>query len=86
MASKKNMLQAQPISLALAVWSAIVMLVLWVLAQMGFYVSAAQAMMAWHMFFNFTFMGLVGGMVEAAVVSYLGAYLFVLIYNTLQNK
>lgn len=53
---------------------------------MGLYVSATEAMASWHMFFNLTFMGLIGGMIEEAVISFLGVYLFVLIYNLVTTR
>lgn len=86
MRNKRGMLNAQPAATALAVWSAVVMLLLWFLARMGLYVSAAKAMVQWHMFFDLTPTGLVGGMIEAAVVSFLGVYLFVFIYNMVASK
>lgn len=86
MSSKKITLNAQSVALALSVWSALVMLLLWVLAKMGLYVSAAEAMASWHMFFNLSLMGLIGGMIEAAVISFLGVYSFVLIYNLIVSK
>lgn len=84
--NRRGQLNAQPAATALAVWSALVMLLLWVLAKMGLYVSAAEAMASWHMFFNLSFMGLVGGMIEAAVISFLGVYSFAFVYNLIVSK
>ncbi len=84
--NRRGKINAQPTAISLAIWSALVMLLLWVLAKMGLYVSAAEAMAAWHMFFNLTFVGLIGGMIEAAVVSFLGVYSFVNIYNLVVSK
>lgn len=84
--NRRGKLNAQPTATALAVWSALVMLLLWVLAKMGLYVSAAEAMASWHMFFNLSFMGLVGGMIEAAVISFLGVYSFVFVYNMISKQ
>jgi hypothetical protein len=83
---RRGQLNAQPVATALAVWSALVMLLLWVLAKMGLYVSAIEAMASWHMFFNMTFIGLIGGMIEAAVISFLGVYSFVFIYNLVATR
>lgn len=66
---------------AFALWSALFMLMLWLLANMGMYVSAAEQMSRWHMFFNLTFAGLIGGAIEAALVSLVLVYAFVWIYN-----
>lgn len=84
--SKKTQLNAQPLATALATWSALMMLVLWALAKMGLYTSAAQQMARWHMFFDLSFMGLIGGMIEAAVVSYIGAYSFIYVYNLFASR
>lgn len=83
---KRTKIEAQPTATALAIWSALVMLLLWVLSKMGVYVSAAEAMSQWHMFFNLTFAGLIGGMIEAAIISLLGVYSFVFIYNWVATK
>ena len=84
--NRSGKLSAQPAATALAIWSALVMLLIWVLAKMGLYVSAAEAMASWHMFFSLTFIGLIGGMIEAAVVSFLGVYSFVFVYNLIASK
>lgn len=84
--AKMSSISAHPISMAAAIWSALFMLVLWLAAQMGFYASAAQSMIGWHMFFDLTPMGLVTGMVEAAVISYVAVYSFVYVYNMVLSK
>ncbi len=80
MAKNKN-LNPESWAKTFAIWSALFMLVLWLLAKMGIYVTAAEMMAQWHVFFNLTFTGLVAGMVEAAALSYIGVYTFVWIYN-----
>lgn len=74
-------LQAQQLVTTFAIWAALFMLVLWVLANMGLYVSAAQQMAKWHMFFDLSLTGLIGGMIEAAAVSAILTFAFVLVYN-----
>jgi hypothetical protein len=69
-------------TIAAAVVSAVVMLALGVLANLGVYTGAAQAMAQWHMFFSLSPVGIVGGMVEAAVVAVVIAYPFAWVYNT----
>ncbi len=78
---KNKKLQAQPVTTVLAVWSALFMLVLWLLSKVGLYVSAAEQMAEWHVFFDLSLAGLIGGMIEAAVMSVIGVYAFVYIYN-----
>jgi len=60
-----------------AIVSAVLMLLLSVLAKLGLYVGAAEAMMEWHMFYSLSVLGIIGGMVEAAVMT------FVVVYATL---
>ena len=75
-------LKPQPLASALAMWSAIVMLLLGILGNMGLYTGAVVAMQQWHLFFSLSLAGIIGGMIEAAVMSYLGVYLFAWIYNS----
>ena len=81
-----NKIQAKHLALIFAIWSALFMLVLWLLANMGIYVSAAEMMAQWHVFFNLTFTGLVGGIIETAIVSYILTLLFVWTYNWVGEK
>ena len=84
--NKKAKLEAHVFATALAIWSALFMLILWVLAKTGLYLSATEQMAKWHIFFNLSFIGLVGGMVEAAVISFVGVYSFVFVYNLVDSK
>jgi len=79
-------LEAKHLAYAFAVWSALFMLVLWLLANMGIYATAAEMMTDWHMFFNLTFAGLITGMIEAAIVSVVLVYVFIWIYNRVGEK
>lgn len=76
-------LQAKQLAVTFAILSALFMLVLWLLANTGLYVSAAEQMAKWHVFFSLNFGGLIGGMIEGAVASYVLVYVFVWIYNIL---
>lgn len=69
------------LSTAAAVVSAVVMLALGILANLGVYTGAAQAMAQWHMFFSLSPVGIVGGMIEAAVVVVVITYPFAWLYN-----
>lgn len=79
-------IKAHTLALAFAIWSAVIMLIMWVASQMGLYVQAAEQMASLHMFFDLTPVGLIGGMLEAGVLSYLGVQLFALIYNRFASK
>jgi hypothetical protein len=74
-------LNPRPWAKTFALWSALLMLVLGILANLGIYTQAAAQMAKWHLFFSLDFIGIVSGMVEAAIVSYVLVYLFVWIYN-----
>jgi len=86
MSSKNMKLNPQPLALSLAIWSSLLMLILWVLANMGLYASAVDMMLQWHIFFDLTLVGLIGGVIEAAISSYVGMYAFVYIYNAVASK
>ncbi len=79
-------LQAKQLATSFAIWSAFIMLIMWLLANMGLYVFATEQMAKWHLLFNLTFSGLVGGMIEAAVLSYILVLIFVWIYNWVGEK
>ena len=76
-----NKLESRRLATSFAIWSALFMLIIWLLANMGIYVSAAMQMAKWHAYFNLSFSGLIWGITEAALVSYLLVYVFVWIYN-----
>ncbi|PIS04692.1 MAG: hypothetical protein COT81_05145 [Candidatus Buchananbacteria bacterium CG10_big_fil_rev_8_21_14_0_10_42_9] len=57
------------------------MLLLGILGNLGLYMSGVEAMMQWHLFFSLSLGGIIGGMLEAAVVSFAGLYIFGGLYN-----
>lgn len=68
-----------------AILSAICMLILGILGYLGVYMGAVEAMQQWHIFFALTPLGIIAGMIEAAIIGFVTLYLFGLIYN-LFNK
>ncbi|MBL7055987.1 hypothetical protein ISS07_03700 [Candidatus Woesearchaeota archaeon] len=64
-----------------AVVGAATMLLLGVGSQVGVYTNAAQEMMKWHMFFSLSPFGILTGMIEAAVISFMFLYAFGWLYN-----
>jgi hypothetical protein len=66
---------------AAAVISAAVMLLLGILGNIGVYTGAVGMMAQWHMFFSLSIGGIIAGMIEAAIVSFVIAYPFGLVYN-----
>lgn len=69
---------------AAAIVAAIGMLILGILGNLGIYSGAVSMMSQWHMFFSLTPLGILAGMVEAAVITFVFIYLFGLIYNKLK--
>jgi hypothetical protein len=74
-----------PIALgtAAAIVAALSMLVLGIFGNIGIYTGAVDMMRQWHMFFSLTPLGIITGMIEAAVISFVFLYLFGWIYNKL---
>ncbi len=66
-----------------AIVAVAVMLLLGIFGNLGIYSGAVEMMMKWHIFFSLSLMGIIGGMVEAAVISFVLLYLFAWIYNRL---
>ncbi len=66
---------------AAAILAAIIMLLLGILGNIGVYTGAVDMMQQWHVFFSLSISGIIAGMVEGAVVTFVFVYLFGLIYN-----
>lgn len=71
---------------AAAIVSALIMLIFGIFGKIGIYTNAVEMMIQWHMFFTLTPLGIITGMVEAAVVSFIFIYIFGWIYNKLIRK
>ncbi|AEH61460.1 conserved hypothetical protein [Methanosalsum zhilinae DSM 4017] len=77
--------ELRPLSLgyAAAIVSAIGMLILAIFGNLGIYTDAVEMMQQWHMFFSLTPAGIIAGMIEAAIISFVILYLFAVFYNRL---
>ncbi len=77
--------KSKPLALAgaAAIVVAVIMLLLGILGNIGVYTGAVEMMQQWHVFFSLSIGGIIVGMLEAAVVTFVFAYLFALIYNKL---
>ena len=74
-------LNPKALGLAGAALSAILMFLMGILGD-KVYTGAAEQMMQVHMFFDpSTTLGILGGIVEASVLSFVGLYAFALLYN-----
>lgn len=81
-----KILNALALGYAGAIVSAACMLILGVLMNLGLYTGAGMMMREWHMFFSPSFGGILGGMVEAAIISFVILYAFALVYNWLVTR
>jgi len=66
---------------ASAIISAITMLLLGILGNVGIYTGAVGMMQKWHMFFSLSIAGIIAGMIEAAIIGFVFAYAFGCFYN-----
>jgi len=57
------------------------MLLLGVLGNLGLYTGAVTIMEQWHLFFSLSVTGIIAGMIEAAVLTFVVLYAFVWLYN-----
>lgn len=59
------------------------MLVLSIAGKLGIYTGAVEMMKQWHVFFDLSVLGIVLGMIEAGIISFIVAYALALVYNKL---
>lgn len=78
MAEKLNTLA---LGYAGAIISAACMLLLGLFGNIGLYMGAVGMMMQWHMFFSLSVAGIITGMIEAAIISFIALYAFGWVYN-----
>ncbi len=74
-------LNASALGYAGALVSAAIMLLLGILGNLGVYTSAVEMMQQWHLFFSLSVVGIIAGMAEAAIASFILIYGFGWLYN-----
>lgn len=74
-------LNALALGYAAAIISAAGMLLLGIFGKLGIYTGAVEMMQQWHAFFTLSIGGIIAGMIEAAVISFVFAYAFAWAYN-----
>ena len=74
-------LKPRALGYAGAVVAGLCMLLLGLLANFGVYKGASEEMQKWHMFFSLEPVGILTGIIEAAVLTFAGAYVFAFLYN-----
>lgn len=65
--------------------AALSMLFLSIFGNIGVYLGAVEMMSQWHMFFTLAPLGILTGMIEAAIISFVFFYIFGWIYNKLTS-
>lgn len=76
-------LNANVVGLSAGILAAVGMLIIGVLAYFGVYMDGFEAMKAWHIWFDATLVGILLGIVEAFVLTYVVGFLFAWLYNKL---
>jgi hypothetical protein len=79
----KNKINILAASYTAAIVSGVSMFLLGILGNFGVYMGAVDAMMKWHMFFSLSVIGIVGGIIEAAVISFVFVYAYLWVYRKL---
>jgi hypothetical protein len=74
-------LNERALGYSLAIVSALCMLLLGVLGNLGIYTGAVEMMSQWHLFFSLSTGGILAGMVEAAIISFIIGWLIAWVYN-----
>lgn len=74
-------LSPKGLGIALALISALCMLILSLVGLAGYGQEAVSMMQIWHVGYDLTFLGIVIGIVEAIVLSYIVGWLIALVYN-----
>jgi hypothetical protein len=81
--SELNKLNPVAFGQAGAFIAAMIMLLLGILGNLGVYTGAVGMMMEWHIFFDLSVIGIISGIIEGAVISFIFLYLFAEAYNRL---
>lgn len=79
-------LDALALAGAAAVVASLCMLLLGLLGAMGLYQGGVEMMQQWHLYFAPTIGGTVAGMIEAAVITFVGIYVVSWLYNAIITR
>jgi len=74
-------LQVLTLSYAAGITAALMMLVMGIFGNIGIYTGAVAQMQAMHLFFTLSIGGIIAGMIEAAIITFVMVYVFGAIYN-----
>jgi len=79
----KNKVNALVAGYTGAIVAAVSMLLLGILGNIGVYMGAVQMMQQWHMFFSLSVLGIITGMIEAAIITFVFVYVIIWLYYKL---
>ena len=74
-------LNAKAMGFSVALISTACMLLLGIFGNLGIYIGAVNMMQQLHLFFSLSLLGIIGGMIEAAIISFVVTYIIVYFYN-----
>lgn len=78
-----NKLSIRRLGLSLGIISAICMVLLGILGNLGIYMSGVETMQGWHVFFDLSFVGILLGTIEAFVVGWIFGVGIAYFYNVI---
>jgi len=76
-----NKCNANALGISLAVVSGLGMLILSLVGLAGYGLAAVASMQEWHIFFSLSWIGIIGGIIEAGIAGYIGGYIIAAVYN-----
>ncbi len=76
-----NKLNGMALGYSLALLGALCMLLLGILGNLGIYIGTVEMMQQWHLFFSLSIVGIITGIIEAAVISFIFGWLIAYFYN-----
>jgi hypothetical protein len=74
-------LSEKALGLSVGTISAVCMLLIGILGNLGVYMVAVEMMQQWHLFFDLSFVGIIAGIVEASIIGFAGGWLVAWVYN-----
>ena len=80
----KEQLNTNALAATTAILSAAGMFILGIFGNLGWHMGAVSMMQDMHLMFSPSILGIVLGMIEAAIIGYLIGYVFAWTYNKLQ--
>jgi ABC-type antimicrobial peptide transport system permease subunit len=74
-------LKPNALGFSLALLGSLCMLALGILGNLGIYLGAVEMMQKWHLFFSLSMGGIIAGIIEAALISFIAGWLIAYFYN-----